>query len=180
MCAVLDWSLREGCPGGDLRDASRAVASGSFPSGAQGTEWFQDRVVELHHTFIAGDFNAHNRHWNCISTSGRCRSLHNLISHHQLSLHAPNTPTHIPRVRNANPSIVDFAISKNLTYPITTSVINALSFDHLPITFKIVLINPIAPPSSVAIYWKTFHNFLNNVDLTYPDINTNADISNEN
>lgn len=33
------------------------------------------------------------------------------------------------------PYFIDFAISNNLTYPISTTVINALSADHLPAAF---------------------------------------------
>lgn len=97
-------------------------------------------------TFIAGDFNAKSTHWNCTRNTTRGNSLHNFISHHQISLHAPSTPTHISTNTNHRDSIIDLAISKNLPYPITTTTINDLSSDHLPVSFKIDLINPITAP----------------------------------
>lgn len=43
-------------------------------------------------------------------------------------------------------------MTKNFPYPIDTTVINDLNFDHLPVSFKIDLIDPLSPshPLSVA------------------------------
>lgn len=52
--------------------------------------------MQHQYALIAGDYNAHSRHWNFLSTSGRGGPLNNLISHHQLSLHAQNRRSKIP------------------------------------------------------------------------------------
>lgn len=86
--------------------------------------------------------------------------LHNLISHHNLNLLAGSPHTHISRVRNNRPAITDLVIRKNLTYSISTSVINALSCDHFNPVFNIYVINLIAYPFSVTIDWKILKIFL--------------------
>lgn len=88
------------------------------------------------HCFIAGDYNARNQRWKCHSTTRRVSSLHNLTSYLQLGLHAPNTPTHFV-YDNYRPSTIDFAISKNLSFPITTTIINDLSSGHLPVCWSV-------------------------------------------
>lgn len=120
------------------------------------------------HAFIAGDFNAHSRRWNCRTTTRRGTSLHNIITHYELSLHAPNTST---ASSNPNPSIIDLAVSNNPSFPITTNVINDLSSDNLPEAFKIDLINPISSPS-VANNLHKFNNYLANSDITFNTVLT--------
>lgn len=88
------------------------------------------------------------------------KSLHNLISHHNLSLLAPTTHTHISKVHNNRTAISDFVIRLNFSYSISTSVINALSCDHFNPVFKIYVINRIAYPFLVTIDWKILKIFL--------------------
>ena len=127
------------------------------------------------HAFLAGDFNAKNRRWNCHGTSSGGTSLHNLVVAHNFNLHAPATPTH-PGNSRCRPSIIDFAISKNFPFPVTTNTLNIFNSDHYPVSFKIDIINPISPPPSVAINWKTFYDKLNNNNFTLHDINDTNDL----
>lgn len=73
---------------------------------------------------------------------------------------------------------IDFGLSKNFPYAVTSTSINDLSSDHLPVCFKIDLINPPSPLPSVAVDRKKFKNFLLNSDLSYPDNNNTDDIDN--
>lgn len=129
-------------------------------------------------TFAAGDLNAKSRHWNCHSTCHRGVSLHGLITTNHFSLHAPNTPTRISNRRNQVHSIIDLAVSKNLNYPVTVTVINDLSSDHLPVAFKIDLVNPVSAPPSASINWQKYTTYLNDNPIDFPEIQTTQDIDN--
>lgn len=136
-----------------------------------------DTLFSQHnHCFIAGDYNSHNRRWQCYSNTQRGNSLHTFITHNNLSLHVPDKPTRIPTTAHGRPSTIDFAITKNFPYPITATTINDLSSDHLPVAFKIDLLNPISPPPSVAINWSKFTAYLNDHPLDFPNANNTDDI----
>lgn len=130
--------------------------------------------LHFHHTFIAGDFNARHRNWNCHATAPGGTAVHNLVSANNYSLHAPRTPTHFQA--NSHPSIIDLAISNNFPFPVTTSTHNIFNSDHLPVSFKIDIINPISPPPSHAINWKEFYTHLENNNFTLPNINSPASL----
>lgn len=64
----------------------------------------------------------------------KTHSLYNLILQPQLSLHAPNYPTHFETTANTHPLII--AISKHLLHHITNTAIYNLISEHLPVNFN--------------------------------------------
>lgn len=88
-----------------------------------------------------------------------------MVTHLNLSLHTPNTPTRI-LYGNSRPSIIDFAISKNFPFSVTTTAINDLSSDHTPVCFKIDRVDPPSSPPSQAVDSSKFRNFLFNSDFS--------------
>ncbi|GBO35418.1 putative RNA-directed DNA polymerase from transposon X-element [Araneus ventricosus] len=83
-------------------------------------------------TFIAGDFNAKNRQWNCSSTCRLGKHLLNFVKITKQILLTPETPT---RISTTGASILDFAITRNVNYLSTVRAENELSSDHLPVRF---------------------------------------------
>lgn len=103
-------------------------------------------ISENNPSFISGDINTKSMLWNCPANTQLSSSLHSFIYDHLLSLHASNAQTRIFNAADTYSSIFDFAITKNCLYPITTTFINYLTFDHLPVSFKKELIILIYPP----------------------------------
>ncbi|GBM61865.1 putative RNA-directed DNA polymerase from transposon X-element [Araneus ventricosus] len=83
-------------------------------------------------TFIAVDFNAKNRQWNCSSTCRLGKHLLNFVKITKQILLTPETPT---RISTTGASILDFAITRNVNYLSTVRTENELSSDHLPVRF---------------------------------------------
>lgn len=134
-------------------------------------------LFNSHNRFLAaGDFNSKSRNWNNFGTDRRGRSLHTLLTHLTLSLHAPQTPTRISARPNQRDSIIDLGISKNFPNNISVNVLNNLNSDHLPVLFNIDFLPLPSPPPPTAIDWKKFNKFLTDNPITYPDIHNTNDI----
>lgn len=127
------------------------------------------------HSFIAADYYPNDRRRNCQSITRCDRSPHNLIL--QLRHHAADTPTHFG-TDNSWPYIIDLALTETLPFLIITTIIKHLICYYLPISFKIHLVNPLAPLVSVAVNWRKFQTYLNNSDLSFPTIINSYDINN--
>lgn len=100
-------------------------------------------IFQHQHCFISEDYNSHKRIWNCYTTTCIGRPLYTLITHYQLHLHTPSSPTNISTTARSYLSIMDFNITKNLPYTLTVIVLIELSSDQLPVSFKTNLNNPI-------------------------------------
>lgn len=137
------------------------------PTGHLPTNSLDQLFARQANCFIAGDYNCKSRRWNCFGNSPRGTSLHNFVSHHNFSLHAPSTPTRVCLSATVRPSIIDLAISKNFPYPVSATSMIDLSSDHLPVVFKIDLINPISPTPPTAINWQKFTEYLNDNILDF-------------
>ncbi|GBN27840.1 putative RNA-directed DNA polymerase from transposon BS [Araneus ventricosus] len=83
-------------------------------------------------TFIAGDFNAKNRQWNCSTTCRLGKHLLNFVKITKQILLTPESPT---RNSTTGASIIDFAITRNINYLSTVRTENELSSDHFPVRF---------------------------------------------
>lgn len=125
--------------------------------------------------FLCGDLNAKNRNWNNRYNNSYGNSLHRIVNHFQLSLHAPPTPTCFAH-NSRYGSIIDLGLSKNIPHSITASTVNALSSDHIPVLFKIDILNPITATPSKAINWLQFQNYLENNPLPFPTVNNSVDL----
>lgn len=86
--------------------------------------------------FIAGDFNARHRQWNCLRANKAGNILASRSFLADFYIHAPKTPTYIPH-HGRRPSTLDLVLSNNLVNMSSISVVNDLSSDHLPVCFTI-------------------------------------------
>ncbi|GBN28315.1 putative RNA-directed DNA polymerase from transposon X-element [Araneus ventricosus] len=83
-------------------------------------------------TFIAGDFNAKNRQWNCSTT---CRLGKHLLNFVKITKQIHLTPESPTRISTTGASIIDFAITRNINYLSTVRTENEPSSYHLPVRF---------------------------------------------
>ncbi|XP_039438926.1 uncharacterized protein LOC120420069 [Culex pipiens pallens] len=86
--------------------------------------------------FIVGDLNSRHRMWNCTRANQTGNILMNLFRSSDFFIHAPTTPTYVPRGR-ARPSVIDLVLSNNRVNMSVPKVHQELSSDHLPVTFEI-------------------------------------------
>jgi hypothetical protein len=61
--------------------------------------------------------------------------LFDLLDHYRFSINTPSEPTHYPYI--GDPACLDFVVSKDFNQISQIEVINDLSSDHLPLSFKI-------------------------------------------
>ncbi|GBM93414.1 hypothetical protein AVEN_110586-1 [Araneus ventricosus] len=83
-------------------------------------------------TFIAGDYNAKHRHWNCNKANKLGNQLFSFAQHTKMNILAPETPT---RFDPRGSTIIDIAITRHLNYASTVNSENELSSDHLPVRY---------------------------------------------
>lgn len=127
---------------------------------------------------IAGDYNAHNRSWNCKGTNHFGKELQNLIiNNNNVILYHPPTPTHYPSSPNCSPSTIDLALCKNLNYPVNIETLDLFSSDHMPVLFSVDLVMETQELSlPTVINWNQFHDILAYSSLIYPFINNSDEI----
>ncbi|GBO43054.1 hypothetical protein AVEN_53714-1 [Araneus ventricosus] len=115
-------------------------------------------------TFIAGDFNAKSRSWNC---RRGCRLGKQLLNFARLTgqkIIAPDTPTRFDR-RGA--SIIDLAVARNLIVDCKATAVDELSSDHLPVKFWL---NTTTDPNRNKIFKPHWKNFQHKI-VSYPTNN---------
>lgn len=111
---------------------------------------------------VAGDFNAKHSAWNNSTFCRKGSDLLKLTTSKSFVIHAPDGPTLLPP--RGNPSVVDFAISKNMHGISDPKVFNEMSSDHFPITFSIPYMTRLSDGAKVYNFqkanWKKFRSFL--------------------
>ena len=87
---------------------------------------------------MVGDFNAHNKSWNCDKTDSNREKLFNSIENHNLFIHNGNSKTYV-NAHQTKKSNLDLIISSiNLADKINFLVSDdTLGSDHFPINFII-------------------------------------------
>ncbi|GBM54977.1 putative RNA-directed DNA polymerase from transposon X-element [Araneus ventricosus] len=86
-------------------------------------------------TFIAGNYNAKHRHWNCNKANKLGNQLYSFAQNTKINILAPKTPT---RFDPRGSTIIDIAITRHLHYASTVNSENELSSDHLPVRETII------------------------------------------
>ncbi|KAF8778780.1 putative RNA-directed DNA polymerase like protein [Argiope bruennichi] len=84
--------------------------------------------------FMAGDFNAKNKKWNCARTCRLGTQLDKFAGKTNARIIAPEEPTHY---QNRSAYVIDIAIARNISQIITAETLNELSSDHMPVRFHI-------------------------------------------
>lgn len=83
---------------------------------------------------LAGDLNAKNTSWNCLSTTSRGTLLESLSDPLGFDIIAPLNPTHYPRNPDHRPDILDIVLLKNITLRLCSlEVLHELDSDHRPV-----------------------------------------------
>jgi hypothetical protein len=82
---------------------------------------------------LAGDLNAKHVEWNSRLTTNRGKLLRDYADRNSCHVLGPNSPTTAPYNPSATPDVLDIAITKNLTLPVSLTTCSALSSDHLHI-----------------------------------------------
>lgn len=121
-------------------------------------------------TILLGDLNAKNTSWGCNTSSPSGRSLLQIISHHNIKIHAPSDPTHYPSNSEFQPDILDIALSKNLNLTLYSNPLPELSSDHNPVlitTSPLNLTTHNSPSINLTnINWNHFYSLIDsNLDL---------------
>ena len=93
---------------------------------------------KLEYCIMVGDFNAHNKSWNCDKTDSNGEKLLNSIENHDLFIHNVNSKTYV-NAHQTKKSNLDLIISSiNLADKINYTVSDdTLGSDHFPINFTI-------------------------------------------
>lgn len=88
---------------------------------------------------LMGDFNARHKFWYGNINNGRGNALFNYLLNNDYNLHAPLAPTLIHYQTDFTHTLPDLVISKNLADITQPIAITALSSNHLPVCFDILL-----------------------------------------
>ncbi|GBO13212.1 hypothetical protein AVEN_54299-1, partial [Araneus ventricosus] len=108
-------------------------------------------------TFIAGDFNAKNRQWNCSST---CRLGKHLLNFVKITKQIFLTPETTTRISTTGASILDFAITRNVNYLSTVRTENELYGDHLPVRFWLDTDTDLHHSQTFITNWKKYQQHI--------------------
>ncbi|GFY15052.1 probable RNA-directed DNA polymerase from transposon X-element [Trichonephila clavipes] len=138
-----------------------------------------DALFQIFNTaMVAGDYNAKQTSWSCVSSDPRGNYLLKYITNIKLDLTAPPTPTHYG-IDSA--STLDYALIKNLNWPCTADSLAELSSDHNPIRFyfprtpKFVI-----PLPQLNTIWSIFTKILANPDnFDLPIANSTQEIDSQ-
>lgn len=129
---------------------------------------------------LVGDWNAKHTTWKCKANNGNGKTLFNYVNKKHLTILAPDRYTLYP-CNSIQPSIVDFAIVKNINATIET--LDELDSDHMPILLNVGdMINTRTEKRYFLDYknanWPWFREFINkelNINL---NIKTRQDVDN--
>lgn len=149
---------------------------------AQAHDFFT-KSLSINGPFIlAGDFNAKHQAWNNTKSCRKGTDLFKLCNHKNLTIHPPDRPTNIPP--RGTPAAIDFAISKDMPGVSDIEVLNALSSDHLPLSFSIPSNGRL--PSSNTVFnfrkanWRLFRDLMakssSDIKTSCQDLSSNDQI----
>lgn len=138
-------------------------------------EDFQKIFNKHTNVLVAGDFNAHNKAWNCATNNRYGNLLLKMVTDNtKLNIIKPPEPTHYS---TGLPSTIDLAITKNIHYHVTPMVQDLFDSDHMPVMLTIDLRKNFSiPPPRNKINWRNFTDVLYNSKLILPKITCNNDI----
>ena len=167
----------------EIRLASQSlhVIAAYFPGIHRGATWnaFRRDINTLVRRtvpfFVAGDFNARHRQWNCLKANRAGNILVSRAASSDFFIHAPRSFTYLPR-GDRRPSTLDIVLSNNLVDMSALTVVNDLSSDHLPVRFDVNVSVPFnhTPPTTKCYNranWQLFQRVVNEkIDLTSPDV----------
>ena len=129
-----------------------------------------DSIFTQHDSVIlVGDLNSKHAAWCNTSENKNGKLLLSYCTTKNIILNHPDQTTHFPH--NAIPSILDIALTKQC--PISKpQAVPALSSDHNPIVFKILLYPLLAPPRTLYDYnhanWPLFRSILDHAIPAHP------------
>jgi endonuclease/exonuclease/phosphatase (EEP) superfamily protein YafD len=138
------------------------LAAAYHPPGGRLDRKTLNAFLTNHVPFIlAGDFNAKHPAWESRVANNRGNALKNYLElRGGITVIATPEPTFIPTNQRHRPDVLDIALSKDLVFPVTASVVNDLSSDHLPVLLTVDA-SPAArlPPATTAVKtdWEKFH-----------------------
>lgn len=94
-----------------------------------------DAIMKNNETTIAaGDLNSKHKDWGSRTLNSNGAKLHRYTENRHIAVTAPPEPT---RYSASGGEVLDIALAKNLTIPLTALVMNELSSDHLPVLLDI-------------------------------------------
>lgn len=132
------------------------------------------------YSFISGDFNAKHSAWGSRLNNSNGSLLLNDITNYNLLIHSQDSPTHYSYINNILPDILDFGLSKNIPFYITTNILDALPSDHRPLTFSFsvspIHTKPEYPFHLHKINWTYFQTLLNFLLPSIPKLQTTKQI----
>lgn len=137
-----------------------------------------DRLFLLQkRVMIMGDLNARHRAWNCYSNNAKGNFLLNYCFSKNLSLLAPEFPTHFPKI--GRPSILDIFLAHNSINTSKPYSLSSLNSDHNPVLIYI-LEKPVKSSNLVQNYklanWRNFKNDLDREICLNFHITTKIDV----
>lgn len=84
-------------------------------------------------TILLGDLNCKHEAWGCVKSNPNGKRLLPMVNIHNLSIIAPDEPTHYSSNPNVTPDILDIGIFQNSPMPTYVKPMNELDSDHLPV-----------------------------------------------
>lgn len=84
-------------------------------------------------TILLGDLNCKHEAWGCRKTNPNGRRLLAATTEYNVSVVAPNEPTHYSYNPNVRPDILDIGLFQNIVHPTHMTSIVDLDSDHLPV-----------------------------------------------
>ncbi|VEN64529.1 unnamed protein product [Callosobruchus maculatus] len=85
----------------------------------------------------AGDYNCKHRAWHSRLNSTCGVRLYNHVMRNGCLIHSTEEPTHHPFNHLQAPDVIDFAISRNCRFRVTSRVMYDISSDHLPVILEV-------------------------------------------
>jgi hypothetical protein len=123
---------------------------------------------------MAGDLNAKYVDWNSRLTTRSGKLLRDYTDENSCLIFGPDTPTTNPYNLSATPTVLDIAITQNLTFPVYLTSCSALSSDHLPVIIDTAcrssFQHPLDRPEFRRTDWTTFQTHLEDQILFDPEL----------
>lgn len=84
-------------------------------------------------TILLGDLNCKHVAWGCNKNNPNGRRLLSALHEFNLTISAPEEPTHYPTNLNATPDVLDIGIFQSFPLPSQVNALAELDSDHLPV-----------------------------------------------
>lgn len=118
------------------------LISAYYPGTSYSTEIFNSFTSDIKYLtnrkssfFVCGDLNSRHRHWNCLRSNRTGNIIYNEMDFSNFIVENPPSPTYFSH--QANPSTLDIILTNNRHQSSQATAHQALSSDHLPVSFKI-------------------------------------------